>query len=483
MIFTLITSVFSSSARKIWRKRLTGYYGMTDYLVSYVAWMLFWLFRKKYIEVPQDNLNFDIEVLVIPALVALLWVLIFWLNGLYNDTYRKSRLTELGLVLRASLIGVLIVSFITFLDDPIDKPTKLRTMVGGYTLIQFLSVGSARFALTTVIKSLIRQKKLGYRTLLIGCGNKAQDVIRELARSPIASGYLIQGYLKTNSEADNLFIGRLKQLGTTDHLAEIIKKRRIDELIIALEPGEQNLLSKILANSFSVSVNINVVPEMYDYLLGNVKINNLSDLPFVEVRQHLITPLEALTKRLLDVAISFVTLIFCIPVFIVLAILIRIDSPGPVFYLQERVGKGGNPFKIIKFRSMRKDAEKNGPSLSSDDDPRITRIGKFMRKTRLDEFPQFFNVLKGEMSLVGPRPERQYFINQIVERAPEYLHLLKVQPGITSWGQVKYGYAENVDQMIERLKYDLLYIENMSIAFDFKIIAYTVLTVLKGEGK
>ncbi|MCS6905264.1 MAG: sugar transferase, partial [Bacteroidia bacterium] len=186
---------------------------------------------------------------------------------------------------------------------------------------------------------------------------------------------------------------------------------------------------------------------------------------------------------LLDIVFSAVMLVICIPLFLVISVLIKLDSKGPVFFLQERCGKNGKPFKIIKFRSMYIDAEKMGPALSSDNDPRVTRVGKVLRKYRLDEFPQFYNVLIGDMSLVGPRPERKYFIEQIVQRAPEYWHLLKVKPGITSLGQVKYGYAENVDQMIERMKYDILYIQNMSLVLDIKIIVYTIQTVLAAKGK
>ena len=163
--------------------------------------------------------------------------------------------------------------------------------------------------------------------------------------------------------------------------------------------------------------------------------------------------------------------------------MVKLSSSGPVFYRQVRIGKNGHPFNIIKFRSMFVDAEKQGPALSSDHDPRITKWGRFMRKVRLDELPQFWNVLKGDMSIVGPRPERQFFIDQIMKIAPHYRHLHRVRPGLTSLGQVKYGYAETVAQMVERLKFDILYIENMSLAMDFRVLLYTLKIIMEGRGK
>jgi lipopolysaccharide/colanic/teichoic acid biosynthesis glycosyltransferase len=188
-------------------------------------------------------------------------------------------------------------------------------------------------------------------------------------------------------------------------------------------------------------------------------------------------------KRFLDISLSVLAIIMLLPMYIISAILVKFSSPGPIFFLQERIGLNNKPFQIIKFRTMYVNSEANGPQLSSSNDSRITPIGRFMRKTRLDEFPQFINVILGHMSLVGPRPERQFYIDQIVQHEPQYVLLNRVRPGITSWGQVKYGYAENVEQMLDRMKYDLLYINNRSIALDLKILFYTVAIVVKAKGK
>jgi lipopolysaccharide/colanic/teichoic acid biosynthesis glycosyltransferase len=184
----------------------------------------------------------------------------------------------------------------------------------------------------------------------------------------------------------------------------------------------------------------------------------------------------------MDIVVSMVALVVLSPLILFLALGIKISSRGPIIYSHERIGRYGKPFTLFKFRTMVVNAEQNGPALSSKNDKRIFPFGRFMRKHRLDEIPNFFNVLRGEMSLVGPRPEREFYIDQIAARAPEYLHLHKVRPGITSWGQVRYGYAENVDQMIERMKFDLIYIENMTPYVDLKIMIYTLLTIIRGQG-
>lgn len=469
--------------RRIERNRILILYSICDYVTSLVAWFTFWFVRKKYIETGEHLLIFNTDVLLVSFTVSALWIFIYRLNGLYNSPYKRSRIIELGSILQATLIGVLIITFTTFLDDPIDSPKILRKMVLSYACIHFFLSGIVRFIVTSRIKYLMSQKKLGFRTVIVGQGERALKVLKELQNQRLTSGYLIEGYIKINDNQKGLPDHLIKCLGKFDDLAKIIKENRIEEMIIGLEDYSQEQFLSILSKCKETRLPLNVVPDMYDYIVGNVKMNNVSGAPFIEIYPHIISPWESVLKRLMDVLVSFAALIICMPIFIILAILIKLDSSGPILYLQQRIGKNGAPFTIIKFRSMKVGAENGVPSLSSDHDPRITRIGKFMRKTRLDEFPQFYNVLIGEMSLVGPRPERQFFIDQIVERAPEYLNLLKVKPGITSLGQVKFGYAENVDQMVERLQIDLLYIENVSIALDLKIMALTFLTVLKSEGK
>ena len=270
-------------------------------------------------------------------------------------------------------------------------------------------------------------------------------------------------------------------LGDSMRIGDIIREYKAEEIILATEKQEDGRVQEILHALHEHDVVVKATPDLPDFLSGSVRMTAIFGTPLIEISPVVMPEWQQIIKRMGDLAISAFALLCLSPLFLLLGLLIRRDG-GPVFYKQERIGRRGKPFFILKFRTMIMNAEEAGPALSSKNDPRITPIGRRLRKYRLDELPQFINVFKGEMALVGPRPERQFFIEQIVKKAPHYRLLHRVRPGITSWGMVKYGYAENVDQMIKRLRYDILYMENMSLLLDVKILIYTVLTVIKGRG-
>ncbi len=265
-------------------------------------------------------------------------------------------------------------------------------------------------------------------------------------------------------------------------IEEICGRLEVKTVIVVARSGDMKRTIDIINRLYRLGVRILLTPEMYHIITGRPRVTTVVGEPLVDVTTPHIPYAVANLKRLGDIFVSALALLCLSPVYAAIAVAVRRDSDGPVFYRQERVGYHKKNFKIIKYRTMRPDAEAAGPALSSDSDSRVTRVGHFLRKYRLDELPQFWNVLVGDMSLVGPRPERKYYIDKIVEQAPYYALIHQVRPGITSLGMVKYGYASTVAQMVERLSYDLIYLENVSFGFDLKILLYTVRTVIKGRG-
>ncbi len=463
------------------KNRLTFLFVVLDLITASIAWGTFYYLRKTYIEQEefQSNPTFFIGIIVVP----LIWLAVFFMQGTYHDVRRLYRLKVLGLTFFGSLIGTFVLFFGLLLDDEITGYQIYYQSLIILFLLYFVLVTTVRLFITNWIVAQIHQRKSGFKTLLVGGSEKAVSIYNEIQQLEKGIGNDFIGFVNLNG-IDKLLENELPYLGHADNIEEIMQECNAEEVIIALESTEHERLSSIISRLDTKSnVSIKILSDMYDILSGSVKMTNIYGALLMEVNTDTMPIWQKLTKRFLDILLSLQAIIVLLPVYIVIGILVKISSKGPVLFLQDRVGVNGKTFKIIKFRTMYLDSEKNGPQLSSENDPRITPIGRFLRKVRLDEIPQFFNVLFGEMSLVGPRPERQFYIDKISAIEPQFRQLTKVRPGITSWGQVKFGYAENVEQMLQRMKFDLLYLKNRSLALDFKIMLYTVRIVFKGTGK
>lgn len=461
-------------------------YVFFDILAALVAWTLFYSFRKLCIEPVKLGytipLSFDYTFYIALILMPIYWLVLHLLTGYYRVTYRKSRLQELGQTLLSTFIGVTILFFAFILDDWVGGYKQYYSMYFTLFSLQFVLTYIPRLILTTKTNKKIHNRKLFFKTIIIGDNNKAVEMLKEVDSQRMSSGLKFIGFVYVDKKPSYLLENFLPKLGHISSVKNIINENKIEEVVIAIESNEHSKIKNIITKLQGSNVVIKVIPDMYDILIGKVRMSAIFGLPLIEINHNIMPIWQQYLKRIIDVTFSFFALILLSPLYLFLSIGVKLSSSGPVFFSQDRVGKNGNKFKIYKFRSMFVGAEKGGPKLSSKNDNRITKFGKILRKTRLDEIPQFYNVLKGDMSLVGPRPERQFYIDQIVEKAPHYVHLLSVRPGITSWGQVKYGYAENVDEMLERLKYDIIYIENRSLYVDFKIMIYTIKIILQRKG-
>ena len=467
------------------RQRLR--YMISDYLALNVGWFLFTLLRYSFLA-PLDRLHYSLSAHLTSApvlggqiLIPLVMLGVYWLSGYYNNVFFKSRLEELVNTISVSFVGAIIIFFVVLINDKVNERMFNYELVILLGIFLFVPVYVVRFAITRSAIRRIRRREIVFNTLIVGSGQNAVNLARELDASTRARGFNIVGLVNTGvvQREDNASEYRVYKF---DDLGEVIGREKVTRLIVVPQHNGIRETGELINGLFVHDCDIYVTTELYGVMVMRPHVSDIAGEPLIDISRVNTSAMTVNCKRASDVLVSAMTLIVLSPFLLGLAIAVKCSGRGPVIYRQERIGYHKKPFNILKFRTMVCDAEAEGPALSSLNDPRITRVGHFLRKYRLDELPQFWNVLKGDMSLVGPRPERDFYIRQIVARAPYYSLVHQVRPGITSWGMVKFGYATSVDQMISRLRYDLIYIENVSLPVDLKILFYTVNTVLTGKG-
>jgi exopolysaccharide biosynthesis polyprenyl glycosylphosphotransferase len=467
------------------RKSLLNRYLAADFLAAHLAWFAFnvlryYLIAEKHFDGLWDFIRY-IHVVKGQIVIPLGWIVLHYYSGYYNTPPVKSHLSEFVTTFFTCIVGSVGIFFIVLLGN---LPESIRVYYEQFVYLFLFSFGFTyffRLLITNRTARKIRRREWTKSALIIGTGSKARQIRNVLETSPNPLAYNIQGYVRTGmDEPDGVSDDVLGDIGDLD---EIIMRLKTEELIVAVESDDSGLIRLIYSvYRYNLPVNMPLSFNQTQLLSGSIKIRNIVGVPMVDITGNNYPEGEKNIKLTLDKVISALVLLLLSPVYAYLAFRIRRDSKGPVIIRQERIGYMGKPFNILKFRTMYEDAEREGPLLSSETDERITPFGRFMRKYRLDELPQFWNVLCGDMSLVGPRPERKFYIEQIVKKAPYYYLLHNVRPGITSLGMVKFGYARNVEEMIERMQYDILYYENMSLMMDIKILIYSIQTVYTGKG-
>ena len=463
------------------KKSLLRYgYIITDLVAALVVWVCFMYFRQ----MVNNNILFENVRVFIPKYNFISSIVVYplacmffhWLSGIYLQPLHLSRTS----IFLATLSSAFIISFVIFfalmLDDVVVTYQyyyySLLVLLG----LQFFITLISRLLIISYVKRNYKTKKWATNTAIIGFGKNAQKIASELefSTTDVFSGFISPNGLPKFTK-ENL-------LGSFHEIASLIDNYKIEKIIIALEDPDDFTLFSLINKLFTYNIDISFTPRLNEILTGSAKMENPKLSPLVSVTRPSMSDWQVCAKRFFDILFSIIALILCALPIIIISIIIKTDSRGKVFFSQERIGKSGNPFKMLKFRTMRSNAESGVPQLSNATDDRITKVGHFLRKYRLDEIPQFVNILRGDMSLVGPRPERAFFIKKITEIAPYYCLLYKIQPGLTSWGPIRIGYSDTLEKMIERLNYDIIYMDNMSLFVDIKILIYTFQIIFSGAG-
>ena len=453
---------------------------LIDILALNLAWTAYYWFRiHSGLLAHVTEPDFWLPMIVI----CVYWLLVFFFFGLYRSWYAKSRFDELVTLFKATVVGGLLLFFVIFFDDKgVGSPLYSRLLIIIYSGFIVVFVGGGRLLQHTFQRRLLESGVGLHNALIVGWSVKARELFDKIQQYP-ALGYHVVGFVPVTNDQSNDTYKHVPVLSSILSLPEIIDSHDIKDVLIALDSSEHDKLLHVISSCNSHAVSMKIVPDLYDIISGQARTNQIYGFPLIEIMPELMQPWEKTIKRGIDIAVSSLILFVGLPIWLIVALVIKIDSSGSIFYTQERVGKDEKRFKIIKFRSMQHNAEADsGPTWAGKEDPRTTRVGKFLRKARLDEIPQLINVLDGDMSLVGPRPERPYFVEQLSKEIPLYKRRLKVRPGVTGWAQVKHKYDESIDDVRKKIQYDLYYIENMSLRMDLKILFRTIAVVLLGKG-